>query len=178
MDSTRAAHEISHGKELAQGDPEAVWGLPAQRVRFPEARFEDCAVEGPFDAVIGSSILYHLDMEDALARILELLKPGGVMSFAERNMLKPQIVLEKNTQWLKAYMGDSPDETAFVHWPSARPLREVGFERIEIVPFDWPHPNTPAPLIGAVSRAGRWMERVPILREFAGALYIRSRRPR
>ena len=39
--------------------------LPSH-VRFLEKRFEDCEVDGPFDIVIGSSILHHLEVETAL----------------------------------------------------------------------------------------------------------------
>ena len=35
-------------------------------VHFMEKRFEDCDVDGPFDAVVGSSILHHLEVEKAL----------------------------------------------------------------------------------------------------------------
>lgn len=67
--------------------------LPPDKVQFLERRFEDCEVEAPFDAVIGSSILHHLDLEAALTKIYVLLKPGGIMSFAEPNMLNPQVFI-------------------------------------------------------------------------------------
>jgi SAM-dependent methyltransferase len=152
-------------------------GLPPDRVQFVEKPFEACDVEGPFDAVIGSSLLHHLDLDSALPKIYSLLKPGGVMSFAEPNMLNPQILLQKNIPWLKKSMGDSPDETAFVRWNFRRRLQETGFRDIAIVPFDWLHPATPERLITVVSSVGRWLERIVGLREFAGSLYIRSCRP-
>jgi 2-polyprenyl-3-methyl-5-hydroxy-6-metoxy-1,4-benzoquinol methylase len=34
-------------------------GLSPGRVQFLEKRFEDCDVDGPFDAVIGSSVIHH-----------------------------------------------------------------------------------------------------------------------
>ena len=34
-----------------------------------------------FDAVIGSSVLHHLDIEKALSEIYRVLRPGGVISF-------------------------------------------------------------------------------------------------
>ncbi len=146
-------------------------------VTFLHKGFEECEVDGPFDAVIGSSILHHLDLDAALPKILSLLKPGGVMSFAEPNMLNPQIALQKNIPWLKAKMGDSPDETAFFGWKLAAQLRSVGFERVEITPFDWLHPMVPAPLIPTVQTFGRVIESTPLLRQFAGSLYIRAARP-
>lgn len=152
-------------------------GLPADRVQFICKRFEDCDVDGPFDAVIGSSVLHHLDIEAALAKVYGLLKPGGIMSFGEPNMLNPQIMIQKNIPWVKKHMGDSPDETAFVRWWLHRLLLQVGFDKPEIIPLDWLHPLTPVPLISAVEWAGHWLERIPVLREFAGSLYIRAYRP-
>ena len=151
--------------------------LPVQKVQFLEKRFEDCDIDGPFDAIIGSSVLHHLHIELALVRIYSLLKSGGVISFAEPNMLNPQIALQKNIPYLKDRLGDSPDETAFVRWRFRSLLLHAGFENVEITPFDWLHPSTPALLISAVSKIGLVLEKIPLLREFAGSLYIRCRRP-
>jgi len=95
--------EFAHGR-----------GLPSDKVQFFEKRFEECDIDGPFDAVIGSSILHHLEIKDALFKIYSLLKPGGVMCFTEPNMLNPQIMIQKNVRWIKERLGDSPDETAFI----------------------------------------------------------------
>ena len=151
--------------------------LIPERVQFLKKRFEDCDVDGPFDAIIGSSILHHLDVELSLIKIFELLKPGGIMSFAEPNMLNPQILLQKNIPWLKKRLGDSPDETAFLRWILYRRLLKAGFEKIEITLFDWLHPATPVPLIQTISRAGCLLESIPVIREFSGSLYIKCQRP-
>ena len=146
-----------------------------ERVTFLEKRFEDCEVDGPFDAVIGSSILHHLDINASFAKIYALLRPGGTMSFAEPNMLNPQVFLERRfRRWFPCV---SPDETAFVRWRLAGVLSTAGFERIEITPFDWLHPSTPESLIDSVKRIGGWLERIPIVRELAGSLWICARRP-
>lgn len=152
-------------------------GLPGDRVSFVAKPFEECEVDGPFDAVIGSSILHHLDMDVSLPKFFRLLRPGGWFSFAEPNMMNPQIFLQKNIPWLKAKMGDSPDETAFVRWPLDRQLRRHGFDEVSITPFDWLHPAVPAGLVKAVSSCGAVLEALPLLREFSGSLIIRARRP-
>jgi 2-polyprenyl-3-methyl-5-hydroxy-6-metoxy-1,4-benzoquinol methylase len=149
--------------------------LPKETVSFLEKRFEECDVDGPFDAVVGSSILHHLELEIALQRIYELLKPGGVISFAEPNMLNPQIFVERKFRRLFPYI--SLDETAFVRWTLIRNLQKAGYSNIEISPFDWLHPSVPQSLIGLVSAMGRTLEVIPFLREFAGSLYIRATRP-
>jgi SAM-dependent methyltransferase len=152
-------------------------GLPTTQVHFLERRFEDCDVDGPFDSVVGSSILHHLDVNVSLRRIYELLRPGGAISFAEPNMLNPQVAVMKNVPLVKAWLGDSPDERAFVRWTLQRQLMDAGFREVEVRPFDWLHPYTPAAWIRIVRGIGGRLEDLPIVREFAGSLYIRAIRP-
>jgi SAM-dependent methyltransferase len=134
-------------------------------------------IDGPFDAVVGSSILHHLDIENALSKVFDLLEPGGVMCFAEPNMLNPQIFLQKNIPWLKKKLGDSPDETAFMRWQLKNLLKIKKFEDISIIPFDWLHPATPPLLINSIIKLGSVLEKFPIVREFAGSLIIYAKRP-
>jgi SAM-dependent methyltransferase len=144
------------------------------RVRFLEKNFEDCMVEGPFDAVIGSSVLHHLDLERTWRKIHDLLKPGGRMSFAEPNMLNPQIYCERHFR--RFFPNTSPDETAFVRWQLKRCLERAGFGSVSITPFDWLHPSTPEGLIPAVRSIGKVAEAIWPIREFAGSLCIRATR--
>src|SRR5713101_716506 len=131
--------------------------LPTAQVQFLAKRFEDCDVDGPFDVVIGSSVLHHLDIEAALAKIYSLLKPGGWMSFAEPNMLNPQVFLERKLAFIRPlFWYVSPDETAFVRWSLRRLLESTGFQDVRIEPFDWLHPAVPPPLIAPVCRVGHW----------------------
>jgi 2-polyprenyl-3-methyl-5-hydroxy-6-metoxy-1,4-benzoquinol methylase len=151
--------------------------LPIDRVSFVLGRFEELAADRQFDAIVGSSVLHHLELESALPHLFRLVKPGGWCSFAEPNMLNPQVFLERHVPALRKRLHVSPDETAFVRWSFAQMLREHGFERIAIAPFDWLHPFTPTPLIATVLAAGAVFERVPFVREFSGSLAIRFCRP-
>lgn len=152
--------------------------LPPDRVLFLEKRIEDYDIDGPFDAVIGSSVLHHLDMETALKKIYSLLRPGGLMCFAEPNMLNPQVFIERKFRSLLPCLWYvSEDETALVRWKFRDLLIKTGFEKIEIMPFDWLHPETPISLIRLIKNLGKLLENTPILREFAGSLYIQCRRP-
>lgn len=241
----RGSHEISHGKKLASGDPEEIWGwgtpagkirvkrraaliagraglrpgmhaleigcgtglvtehfvhfgakllaidisedllaiarqrgLPPDQVQFMLTQFEAIDEKNnQFDAVIGSSVLHHLDIDLALAKIYKLLKPGGIGSFAEPNMCNPQIMFQKNIPWIKARLGDSPDETAFISWQLRKKLLKAGFVEIAITPLDWLHPATPVGLINGVSKLGEWLEKLPLIRQIAGSLYISFKRP-
>lgn len=151
-------------------------GLPEDQVTFIIKRFEECELDGPFDAIIGSSVLHHLDVADSVAKIHHLLKPGGIMSFAEPNMLNPQIFLERTLRFLPVFSYVSPDETAFVRFSLRQLLARRGFTQISITPFDWLHPATPAAWISLVLMGGRLLENAPLAREFAGSLHIAARR--
>src|SRR5437773_11401730 len=130
--------------------------------------------EGVFDSVVGSSVLHHLEIKEALREIYRVLKVGGTIYFTEPNMLNPQIAIQKNVPWIKRKLGDSPDETAFFRWPLRRLLKETGFRDVQIDPFDFLHPKTPSPLVNGLNAIGRFLENLPAISEFAGSLYIRA----
>jgi ubiquinone/menaquinone biosynthesis C-methylase UbiE len=127
-----------------------------------------------FDAVIGSSVLHHLEIDKAMAEIYRVLKPGGFLAFTEPNMMNPQIALQKNIPWLKRKLGDSPDETAFFRWKIKTLLNSTGFRRIEVMPFDFLHPAIPPSLIKTVSAMGKIIEKTPLFKEIAGSLFIKA----
>jgi SAM-dependent methyltransferase len=128
--------------------------------------------ENTFDAVIGSSVLHHLQARLALQEIRRVTRPGGRLAFAEPNMLNPQILLQKNIGPLKRWLGDSPDETAFLRWSLARDLHRAGYIDLRVFPYDFLHPITPESTIPIVSRLGTALEHIPVLREIAGSLMI------
>jgi 2-polyprenyl-3-methyl-5-hydroxy-6-metoxy-1,4-benzoquinol methylase len=149
--------------------------LSADQVRFMEKPFEECSVDGPFDAIVGSSVLHHLDANVALRKIFDLLTPRGRFAFAEPNMLNPQVFLERRFRRFFPYV--SPDETAFLRWPLKKQLMRVGFVDVRIIPFDWLHPRVPKSLIKLIQVGGTMLENLPIVREFAGSLLIIGARP-
>jgi SAM-dependent methyltransferase len=130
-----------------------------------------------FDAIVGSSCLHHLELKKALQEFYRLLKPGGGIMFTEPNMLNPQIALQKNIPWLKRMAGDSPDETAFIRFSLKRDLHQAGFSAVSIIPFDFVHPALPAVALPLAVPFLNSLEHVPLLREIAGSLAIRGKRP-
>ncbi|MDR3332896.1 MAG: class I SAM-dependent methyltransferase [Synergistaceae bacterium] len=144
--------------------------LPKDRVEFLEIPFERCDEKGPFDAIIGSSVLHHLVCDIAFKKIYDLLKPGGVMSFCEPNILNPQVGF--CLKFRKYFPEYSPDETAFVRWKLSKQLKIAGFSDVKIKPFDWLHPAVPKTLIPMVKALEYALERFPGIREFFGSLWI------
>ena len=122
-------------------------------------------------------MLHHLDLDVAIIKIYQLLKPGGTISFTEPNMLNPQIMIQKNIPWIKDRLGDSPDETAFFSWDIKSKLKKTGFQDIMVRPFDWLHPAIPELLVDRVSRIGAVLEGMTLIKEFSGSLHISARRP-
>jgi SAM-dependent methyltransferase len=130
-----------------------------------------------FDAVVGNAVLHHLPLERAVPELIRVLKPGGRFCFAEPNLLNPHVFLERNIPWLRRWLENSPDETAFVRWRLHSALEAFGLVEPSIEPFDFLYPLTPRPLIGAVEAAGSVLERIPGVREIAGSLLILARKP-
>ena len=151
----------------------ANWSAPNVRYEIQNA-YALTYSDATFDSVVGSSILHHLEIEEALREAYRVLKPGAAIYFTEPNMLNPQIAIQKNVPWIKRRLGDSPDETAFFRWPLRRLLEQTGYRDIRIEPFDFVHPKTPVPLIDRLNALGRFLEKVPVVSEFAGSLYIRA----
>lgn len=130
--------------------------------------------DNTFDTIIGSSVLHHLDINRALGEFSRILKPGGTIYFTEPNMANIQVFLQKNVPALKKMAGDSPDETAFFRHALRKLLEKYEFKDIHIEPFDFLHPQTPRLLIRLVRKAGVSLEKIPIIKEMAGSLYIKA----
>ena len=141
-----------------------------------ENAYEMSFADNSFDSIVGSSVLHHLDIEKAVSEMYRVLKPGGSIYFTEPNMMNPQIALQKNIPALKRRLGDSPDETAFFRWSLSKLMQKAGFTGIVIKPFDFLHPAVPVSLIPIISKTGEVIEKVPVLREIAGSLYITAKK--
>lgn len=133
--------------------------------------------DNAFDTIIGSSILHHLDIDQALKEFRRVLRPGGWMFFTEPNMLNPQVFLERHVRFIGKMFYTSPDETAFVRWSLKKKLLQYQFTDVRITPFDFLHPLIPPSLIPAVKGLGDLLEKTPLIKDIAGSLYLVARKP-
>ena len=140
----------------------------AERIDYPD---------GHFDAVFGSSILHHLQLDVVLPEVLRVLRSGGRFSFAEPNMANPDVYLARHVEFYRKRTQMSEDETAFYRFQARRLLGEVGLIEVDVQPFDFLHPLTPAVMVGPVRSMGRLLEKIPGIREFAGSLILRGIKP-
>lgn len=140
----------------------------AARLDFPDNHF---------DAVIGLSVLHHLELDPTLREFYRVLKPGARLFFSEPNMLNPQIFLEKNVKWIGRRLQNSPDETAFVRWTLAKKLRAAGYSEVKVVPVDFLHPGIPSFAVGFMEKVNAVLEVLPLVREIGGSLFIYASKP-
>jgi hypothetical protein len=66
---------------------------------------------------------------------------------------------------------------AFSRAYARRAAEASGLVEVEVRPFDFLHPSSPAPWIERVESFGRFLERLPIVREFSGSLLVSATRP-
>ncbi|MDP3791605.1 MAG: class I SAM-dependent methyltransferase [Candidatus Omnitrophota bacterium] len=132
--------------------------------------------ENTFDTILGSSILHHLDPNEAIRELYRVLKKGGSIFFTEPNMMNPQVFIQKNVPLIKKMLGDSAHETAFFKWDLRKRLRTAGFTDIIITPFDFLHPHIPKSLLAFIRPICNLAEKIPLVSEISGSLYIRARK--
>ena len=128
-----------------------------------------------FDAIVGVSVLHHLNVDLCIKNTFSLLRSGGKFAFSEPNMANPQIWAERHVDFVKRRRHVTEHETAF----RARELRELLTRDGLVVdvsePFEFLHPATPASWIGALQRFERTLERTP-LRAIAGSVQVAGHR--
>jgi SAM-dependent methyltransferase len=129
-----------------------------------------------FDAIVGVSVLHHVDLDACLRTTFAHLVPGGRFAFSEPNIANPQVWAERHVELVRRARHTTEHETAF----RARDLRQA-FEAAGLVvercePFDFLHPATPALLIRPVRQLERVLERTPA-RAIAGSIRISGRKP-
>ncbi len=133
-------------------------------------------IRGEFDAIVGVSVLHHVDLGLCLQNTFSQLRSAGRFAFSEPNMANPQVWAERHLAAVARRRHVTPHETAFRPGPLRSALEAAGLVVEECVPFDFLHPSTPAPWIGAVARLGRVLERTPI-REIAGSIRVSGHAP-
>jgi SAM-dependent methyltransferase len=168
-------HGIDLSEDLLAKARERVGALPnvvldrgnAEALPYPDSHF---------DAVYGSSVLHHLNLDAALAAAFRVLRPGGRVVFAEPNILNPQVTLMFRFGPLKERFGVSPDEMAFSRFHARRALEAAGFASVSVEPFDFLHPSIPEAWVERGLAFSRALERIPLVREIAGSMLMRARR--
>jgi SAM-dependent methyltransferase len=129
-----------------------------------------------FDAIVGVSVLHHLDLAAAFEHVVPLLRPGGRFAFSEPNMANPQVWAERHVGIVRRLRHVTPHETAFRTRDLRARFERAGLEVEVCEPFEFLHPATPERLVPAIRRLERGLEATP-LRAFAGSVRLAGRKP-
>ena len=151
--------------------------VKAGNVRISEANAEALPFsDGKFQLVTGNSILHHLNLNAALKELSRVLARGGYLRFCEPNMLNPYLFVQKHSRLIKKLTGDSPTETAYYRWQMTDALKKAGFTDISVEPIDFMPPFLPDILFEPLKPVFRFLEGLPLVKEFSGVLYIKARK--
>jgi SAM-dependent methyltransferase len=129
-----------------------------------------------FDALVGVSVLHHVNMDLCLRNTFPALRPGGRFAFSEPNMANPQIWAERHLNFVRRRRRVTEHETAFRPRALRILLEDAGLVVEGCEPFDFLHPSTPRALIPAVKRLEGGLE-ASVLRGIAGSVRVAGLRP-
>lgn len=129
-----------------------------------------------FDAIVGVSVLHHLDLHLCLEHTFTLLRRGGRFAFSEPNMANPQVWLERHIGPVKHWRHVTPHETAFRASQLRSELERMGLAVDTCEPYEFLHPSTPAALITVTLALERFLERTAV-RAIAGSIRLVGHRP-
>ena len=129
-----------------------------------------------FDAIVGVSILHHVNMELCLRNTFSTLVPGGRFAFSEPNMANPLVWAMKNLDAVGRLLHETPHETAFRAGELGGLFKSVGLDVEVCEPVEFLHPATPRRLIPVVRRLEHVLERTPA-RAIGGSIRVAGRKP-
>ena len=129
-----------------------------------------------FDAVVGVSVLHHVDLDATLGVVASVLRSGGRFAFSEPNRANPQVWAERRFEPLRRARHVLPHETAFRPDELRAAFARAGLDVDVAEPFEFLHAITPGRLIRPVLGLERVLEATPA-REIAGSIRIAGRKP-
>jgi SAM-dependent methyltransferase len=157
--AARCQAKVGSAAEVVVGDIETGEGLEGRT----------------FDAIVGVSVLHHIDLPAALESTFSLLAPGGRFAFSEPNILNPLIWAERNIDWLRRRRHVLEHERAFTAGGLKEVFEQAGYTVDVAESYEFLWPNAPGVLVPGVLRIEPLLERTP-LRAIAGSVHIAGRR--
>jgi SAM-dependent methyltransferase len=129
-----------------------------------------------FEAIVGVSVLHHVDVRATLAALVPLVRAGGRFAFTEPNRLNPQVWAERRFEPLRKLRHVLPHETSFRAGELRALFAEAGLEVERAEPFEFLHPSIPERLVRPTLGLERVLEATPA-RGIAGSVRIVARKP-
>jgi ubiquinone/menaquinone biosynthesis C-methylase UbiE len=136
--------------------------MDARRLRFEQETF---------DAVISTFLLQHVDTKLAIPEIYRVLKPKGKFVAIVPNILNPIHYFRA-----KGLLGETSHSIDFHRWKWRQLLSSYEFTDIHVYPVEFTSPYIPESLAKISIKASSLLEKIPIVKEFAGSLIIAAQK--
>jgi dolichol-phosphate mannosyltransferase len=130
-----------------------------------------------FDYIVGWHMLPSENYGQFLLTVKKLLKPGGQFLLFEPNPWNPYSILRKTLSRLLLFFRKPKRRPAFNRIEMMSILSEIGFTRINILPYDFLFPPIPKFLLWPMQNLSLIFENMPYVRNFAGELYLWGQNP-
>ena len=128
--------------------------------------------DNSFDAVVGTYVLQYIDLDTCLPEIARVLRNERRVAFVEPNMLNPACFITKRIGFVKTKLAECQESTAFFSGQLKKVFEQYGFADIVTKPIEFVHPRTPPRLVPLSHKISSLLERMPIIKEVAGSLFI------
>ena len=130
-----------------------------------------------FDFVIAWGLLTDKSCAPLLMHVKNLLKPGGQILLFDPNPWNPYYNIRRLLTHLFSFSRRDKEEASFNRLGLFSILSEIGFIKINILPYDFLFPPIPKFLFWSMKNLSLIFENTPYLRNFAGTLYIWAHKP-
>lgn len=120
-----------------------------------------------FDVVITAFLLQHVDTNLVVPEIHRVLKPNGKLIALVPNILNPIHYLRA-----KGFFNETSISVDFNRWKWESLLHDWGFSDVSISPVEFTSPYVPERFAKEAMNISSILERIPLIREFAGSLLI------
>lgn len=98
---------------------------------------------GSFDAIIGSGVLHHVNMQTVLSEIERILKPGGVIIFFEPNLYFVENYLINKIPFFRKLSTLSNDECHFTKDGIQEDIKKYKIKQLKVEYYFSYHPKLP-----------------------------------
>ncbi|GJL79488.1 MAG: hypothetical protein NPINA01_24770 [Nitrospinaceae bacterium] len=131
-----------------------------------------------FDTIVGWNLLTDDNCGSFLLEVKKLLAPGGKILLFDVNPWNPYYILRRFFSRVVLFFLKSREEGSSLNRIDLFTiLSEVGFTGIKILPYDFVYPPIPRVFLWSMQNLSLILENFPVLRNFAGSLYIFAHKP-
>ena len=127
----------------------------AHKLRYPDKTF---------DAIVGAYVLHYFDVDEALKGFYRVLKDDCSIAFVEPNKLNPVLFALTHIGFIKKIFKRSKYANSYSKWELKKILERNEFRSVRIYSGEFV----------CNRKLNRWLESLPIIREFGGTLFIKA----